>query len=369
MLILRNRGRVGQLIRRLCIRYSEWPRLGVSMAQPLVLLLLATTVAQADIRSRDLLPSAWAENLRFAIDLSARPIYETKSDEFSHIEFIGFDLHKVFSGAKGDRGTLLLQGYLTRLNNRRMRPAFFDDKNDWEFVYRIFNYNHVLLPRGRLNLRVGHFEIPFGLEQPINTNGTLRDYMHGRNLGVKADWGATVNGEFPNFEYELAWSRGSGNEWENKGHPGVWSGRLGSTRENSVVAGISVFDGEVYVENQPDFTIERQRIGVDLQWYFQRYALMGELAYGEDENRKVVNGLLEFDVNAKDGAWLAYLQLLRFSVDTDLYGWEHNLKSNLGVRYEPTNRWTLSAQWSRDLRAQQGVAKTNVIAGQLRYRF
>ena len=38
-------------------------------------------------------------------------------------------------------------------------------------------------------------------------------WVHGANIGVKADWGATVNGELESFDYEFSWSRGTGCGW------------------------------------------------------------------------------------------------------------------------------------------------------------
>ncbi len=62
---------------------------------------------------------------------------------------------------------------------------------------------------GKPRVRIGHFEIPYGIEHAINTNGTLRNYRHSANLGIKADWGLAINGETTSFEYEVSASRGS----------------------------------------------------------------------------------------------------------------------------------------------------------------
>ena len=140
----------------------------------------------------------WApgENLRMTVDLSSR-IGLTRGGGTAYQHVIGLDSHKVISGEGGDWGTVVMQGYLTRIDNQAQHPPFFDGADDTQFVYRIVNLNLTRYGRGRFNVRVGHFEIPFGLEHVINTNGTLRDFMHGPNLGVKADWGAGVNGSFP----------------------------------------------------------------------------------------------------------------------------------------------------------------------------
>ena len=163
-------------------------------------------------------PSPLTDNLRWAIDLAARPSFDDRLDEWHSAFFLGLDVHKVFGSESGDWGTLVLQPYLTRLDSPR-HPPFFESNHDWELVWRIFNFNYTGIASGRFNVRVGHMEIPFGLEQVVNTNGTLRDYQHGRNIGVKADWGVSLNGELPAWDYEFSLTRGTGNEWSSRGDP------------------------------------------------------------------------------------------------------------------------------------------------------
>ena len=137
--------------------------------------------------------NAWRENLRWKFDVSGRGVFDD-TGYLKSLGFFGLDLHKVFTSGNRDVATLLFQPYMTRANDLVPTPPVFDGPDDWELIWRIANVNFKLLQDGALNLRVGHFELPYGLEQTINTNGTLRDYTHGGNFGLKADWGATVNG-------------------------------------------------------------------------------------------------------------------------------------------------------------------------------
>ena len=119
-----------------------------------------------------------SDNLRFTIDLSGRSEYDTAREEWSISQFYGFDLFKVLSSKQGDYATIVLQGYTTRLDNNPAPPFIFDGPTDWEWIYRMFYINWKLAPRDALNLKVGHFEMPFGLEMLIDTNGTLRTVRH-----------------------------------------------------------------------------------------------------------------------------------------------------------------------------------------------
>jgi hypothetical protein len=284
-------------------------------------------------------------------------------------EFLGLDLHKVFSGAEGDIGTLTLQGYLMRIDNMADHPPFLEDEDDWGFEYRIFNFNYTALLPGIMNVRVGHFEIPFGLEQVINTNGTLRDYDHGRNLGLKADWGATLNGDLPLFEYEVGLSRGSGNDWEAHGNPYVFAGRIGTPREHALVVGLSGFQGDVVDESRPARTVRRKRAGFDVQAYWHRLGLMADASTGADDGREVRNLLLELDYSSPDDAWMLYTQLRRLTLER-IAGTRDDASSvSLGTAFDLGRHWSISAQWTRELREIDGRSGANAFFAQLRWRY
>ena len=316
--------------------------------------------------SRSLLPAQWSQNLRFAIDLSSRSLYSSATDDWYRVDFIGTDLHKVFSGDSGDIGTLTLQGYFTHIPEEEIRPGFFN--GTWTYVYRILNFNYSLLPRGRMNLKIGHFEIPMGLEHSINTNGTLRDYTHGRNIGVKADWGASLNGILGGAEYEVSVTRGSGNSWETDGDPYIVAGRIATPSYGNLVWGVSAMSGDVYVHNSDGQTIERQRVGVDAQWYANQYGLLGEISVGERDGESTGTALVELTRTANAGNWMAYAQWVYSTLDPDDRPREDASTVHLGAKWDFA-RWDLSMQLSHDLDSFAGNTERNVYVAQARYRF
>ncbi len=324
------------------------------------------TAEQLLPESRSLFPADWSENLRFRIDLSSRQLYSSATDEWYGVEFIGTDLHKVFTGDSGDIGTLTVQGYFTRIEDEAIRPGFAN--GEWTYVYRIFNYNHALLPRGRMNLKVGHFEIPMGLEHTINTNGTLRDYTHGRNIGVKADWGVSLNGILSSAEYEVSITRGSGNNWETEGDPYIAAARIGSPSHRDVVWGVSAMSGDVFVQNSGGQTVERQRVGVDLQWYVNQYGLLGEISVGERNGESTSTGLVELNRTANSGMWMTYAQLIYTTLDPSDRPSEDASTVLVGAKWDFT-RWDLSFQVSHDLDSFDGNSERNLYVAQARYRF
>jgi hypothetical protein len=308
------------------------------------------------------------ENLRVTLDAASRGVWMAGANSAASAWFVGMDLHKVFSGERGDIGTLTVQPYVIRLHNMGMHPPFFDGPNDTAIEYRIFNFNYTAWGEGRTNIRVGHFEIPFGLEQVVNTNGTLRDYLHGSNLGVKADWGLTLNGDLQRAEYEVALSRGSGNDWSSRGNPYIASGRIGTPRNGRWVAGASLFQGRVSDATQPDYTTARQRAALDLQWHGPWVDLLAEVSAGNDESRSRRTALLEADLGSASGALSAFLQFVWRDAELSSAVVERGRGTNLGVLFAPDSHWSLSASWSRDRSSVSG-SSPSMLAGQLRYRF
>ncbi len=310
--------------------------------------------------------SEWDQNQRFSIDLSSRVLHDFETDETATLQFIGIDYLKIFSNSGGDYGTLLLQPYITRIDNLKKRPAFFDDEDDTEFVFRNFYYNYTGLGRGRFNIRLGHFELPYGLEQIYATNGTIQQFIQGPNLGLKVDWGVSLNGILPSFEYEVALTRGSGNAWETKGDPYVVSGRIGTSREKNLILGLSAMDGELFTNKEQ--TQSRSRYGVDFTWFVRSFTLKGELSTGKNESTNVFNSFLELDWQSPYETSLLYLQFKRFSREGQ-QGWDDKNNLAIGARYEPDNHWQLDAQLSDDLSTMGAAAKHQVLGLQIRYRF
>jgi len=305
--------------------------------------------------------------MRLTIDLSSRMSVNTDSGDVSAAQFMGVDMHKVFSGKKGDWGTAVVQGYVTRIDNQKKHPGFFEGPDDWELVYRIVNFNYTALARGRFNIRVGHFEIPYGLEHLINTNGTLRDYMHGRNMGVKGDWGVGVNGDFDKLGYEVALSRGSGNAYFSTGNPYILAGRVGTPRDQRVVTGFSYMVGDIARPGTPRLVLHRTRFGPDIQVHRGPWSVLGEASYGRDAGTGVFNGLVELDWHTPRESWLIYTQT-RFFNQVIATRWDDAGSALVGVRFAPGGHWAFSAQIGQELTAFGAAARGGVGSIQIRYR-
>jgi hypothetical protein len=332
------------------------------------------TVSESSKNVEDPFPSGFnldwmgslSDNLRLTFDMSGRFEYDTNREEWSISQYYGFDLFKVLSNKQGDYATILLQGYATGLDNNPAPPFIFDGPNDWQWIYRMFYINWKLAPRDALNLKVGHFEMPFGLEMDIDTNGTLRQLGTAPNLGIKADWGLTLNGVSSGLEYEFGISRGSGFEWETAGSPYAFVGRVGTDPTNGSWVGVSGFTAELY---RPGTTIQRRRIGVDAGLDFGAWTLMGEVSGGNNGSNDALHMIGELNWRDPSEQWFGYGQLRTLKEKNSATGWEGKTESVLGVEWAPDRHWTMSAEWVQNLERTSSGSRDASIRFQMRYRF
>ncbi len=317
----------------------------------LVLVVLFFANAEAKI-------DPWNENLRVSIDGSARTVWNG-SNELTRFIFAGLDVHKVVSTQQRDWVTLTLQSYLTRVDNGPQGPhPIFDDADDWALVWRIFNANIKILKDGGLNLCLGHLELPFGLEYPINTNGSLRNYQHQRNFkGIKADWGVSLNGTVNRFEYEVAWTRGTGNRYRDQGS-GAFSGRVGTARNGNLVWGLSFLEGDLLTPINTLFAC--RRLGADVQWYVRQWGLLGEVAVGRDAGSRDVQQFIG-EINWRNNRELAFswLQVIHRNIEQST-----SLEAIFGVEYMVFKGASVAMQHAQEI-DPNNKGKTTF---QIRYR-
>lgn len=318
------------------------------------------------------LKSEWLEsidNLRFEVDLSIRGQYNIRSNHLSNVNVMGFDLHKVFTHKNGgDIATLVAQGYLTKLVNAEKPAPFYKNKDDLKFICRICNINFSVLDKGQLNLRIGHFEIPFGLEYNIDTNGTFRQYNNGRDIGGKLDWGLTANGQFSWGSYEVAASRGSGVDWTSDYHTYILSGRVEKNFNYASFFGFSAFHGHVKKPRSLTY-INRTRFGVDASTQLGPMTWLAELSGGKDNNADIINALVEVNIQNNTESLLAYFQVRTGSRRAEHQDWDSMVQTNLGLRYTPDRNWTVSGQWTHDIETYKAAKKADTLGTQLRLRF
>ena len=314
------------------------------------------------------------EKIRHTLDLSVRTVKTAENDP-AQLAFVGLDLHRVVSTSSEDRATLTLQPYLAFVQNGSaqwdtppQKHPLFDGSNDWAIQWRNFNANFKILQNGSLNVRLGHIEVPFGIEYPIDTNGRALDYAHGANfVGIKADWGASLNGITGGYEYELAFLRGSGNGYESESISGETpyfiSGRIGTDRNADVGIGLSALRGNLLTPSRD--LVERRRFALDAQYYLRNFAVLGEVAAGSNgglstDTVDVFQIFSEVNWRSLRNTSQVWLQFLNRSIDPN-----HHRELRAGVAWVPMQKITLSGQLTRNI----APTTANTILIQIRYRY
>ena len=320
--------------------------------------------AQADLV--DMFPESFQDNLRATLDLSTRYTHDDNKTGGQHWWHVaGLDMHKIFSNEGGDWATLRTQLYVVRQENGVGGAAhpFLDGPDDWELQPRIVDINFTNLGDNLPNVRVGHFEVPYGLEHLINTNGTLHDFRHPQNIGkVKPDWGIAINDDFQNWEYEIALTRGTGIEYHSKGDPYIFAGRIGTPRDRNFVLGASFAD--IHSTRPVVGVGERERYGLDAQYFFGLWSVLGEISWGDNAGTDIRHSIYELNFRTPSEKIFVWAQGIHQTVDSAT-GWMQNTSlGNFGVRYAPDSHWALSGMWTHDYEADNDIIKA-----QLRYRF
>jgi len=325
------------------------------------MLFSASVIITISINSPAMAMENIQQNLRASIDVSSRVVDYQSQDQTGSSHIVGMDLHKVFSNENGDVGTLILQAYMTKLDNQVQHPGFFKDKDDEQLVYRIFSFN--LTPRGKTlpNIKLGHIELPYGLEHTINTNGTLYGFQQGAALGLKADWGMSLNKQLQGFEYEISATSGTGQELTINTDTHIYAARIGSHRDNNQVMGLSVSESSLEL-------ITRRRVALDIQHYWGLYGLLGQLDWGDDNRENIRRVMMELNWRGPREITRAYLQTFHITKSITTQN-ETRQGYALGLQLDFVRKWDLSAQYKGDAQVFNGQSKQKILSAQIRYRF
>ncbi|OUR81386.1 hypothetical protein A9Q75_07645 [Colwellia psychrerythraea] len=306
----------------------------------------------------------FTQNLRWSLDASARLNQNEALENTSRIYALGLDTHKVFTLSKGDIGYGVGQVYYTKLSNHIPVPFLFTSKDDSEFIIREAHVNYTAGPNWLPNIRLGHFTLPFGLEESIDTNGRLLDYYHGKNLGTKLDWGFGFNKVLSQIEYSVSYTLGGKNKAKSVDGSYAITGRIGSLSHLDFVIGLSFFEGKID-------GISRKRLALDWQYYWGTWGFLGELALGE--NNKQLQG------GAKEKYSLFELNKTSINEQFKLYGQfiirdRENKPSadtlvNIGFSYQFNTQLELSISGGKQINGPSMAKKQQLARVQIRVRY
>jgi len=278
---------------------------------------------------------------------SSRDHWVGKSNDLTNS--IGFEDYRKFSNDYGDYLTTDLQVRLAYDSMQNSHNAWgIQIHNAW-LLYKM-NY--------AAKLRVGHFDPAFGLEPQVDTHATILQTLMMADIGFKKDWGVGLEGALPKFDYKLALQLGSGMGIHRRDDSFLLTSRIGTPASENFQYGISFLLGRVLESEDmktipqdkllSDNTVSKKRVGLDSQYLFGPYLFKGEVAYGENDNKKVMGYLGEIDYTIpKYQNWELELQ---FQSWINKLGESSSADSTLtlGTSYKLNQSTTLRAAFSHD---------------------
>ena len=315
--------------------------------------------------------SIHSKDYRFMVDSAIR-VNHLESSNSSHQLFLGFDYQYIFKRQQSDNATLILQPMLVKLHNVMQPFNYFSDGDDVDLQWRAAFINYTGLSRGQFNIRAGHIELPFGAEfNAFITGGTLRQLT--TNIGQKMDWGISANGQINQFDYEIAYTRGSGNEWDRADGAGIVSGRIAFNHSAKHHWGLSFLHGDL-VPAKANQLVEKRRTAIDYLYSHGQLTVRGEISDGEDNGNDRQYGLAEVSrfSNNRDLFWYAQY---RYQKNFDPANQIHRSQKDiiLGNEWRPHLNTEISTQLRSNVSHKNAsnapAVENSLFQIQVRYRF
>ena len=268
---------------------------------------------------------------------------------------LGFEDYRKLSGAYGDFLTTDLQ----------LRAAYDSTKNSHDaWGLQIHNaWLEYKVSSGK-RLRLGHFDVPFGLEPSVDTHGTILQTMAETNIGSKQDWGVAFKGTGQSFELETALQIGSGMSVYRRDGSFLASARLGSASDRNLQYGASLLYGRwleapgMSTFPRNDLTSEqatlKKRVGLDAQYLFGPYLLKAEVAYGSNNHDAVLGNFWELDYTLpRHQNWEFELQYQSWFNDLAQRGSDDSTLG-VGVSYKVNQNVTVRSVFYHDFNRMGG---------------
>jgi len=304
--------------------------------------------------------------------LSSRYSFELEKAEGRNSA--GFILFGTFSGPDGQIGDMNMQFRTTYYNDqfaygKKMNREYTDKSDDFEVeLHNAYLRLRALPPM--LNVRIGHFYVPYGIQPWIDTHGTLLQSPAMEFSGLDRDWGVAIEGQNDKLEYQLGLTRGSGMEYFERDNNFALAGKLSTPRIGQHLddwLGISFLVGRIFDpmaverlrgwdmdEKADKFNgdiVKRWRTGIDGQKIVGPTRLRFEISTGKDAGKENVLGEF-FEVKyalGKSNRWSTYFQAENFTQDINRGRRDSNTTLRGGLTYGFSANYNLQFVVSQDI--------------------
>jgi len=164
--------------------------------------------------------------------------------------------------------------------------------SDWKTDMFLYHYGDAYMivkgALGKPNLKVGRFDIPFGLIKNFDSHTTLLPQLFDRGLGLKKDIGAQVFGYYRMLVYDLSFTQGF-NRWDNPRNDHPIIARVGLDND-AIKLGISYYNSTHVMTGMG----EMRRVGLDIEKNINPLILRGEAMLGDNPSGKGFNLMIDF---------------------------------------------------------------------------
>jgi hypothetical protein len=264
---------------------------------------------------------------------------DTFAEDVYSRQSLGFEILKKFSTATATAAAFNVQGRLVRRDHylETLNDREGEDRDGWYFeVHNLYADLYNPLVFGALNVRAGHFYLPFGINLQTDTHGTLLQLSNDRNFGFERDWYAGFWGSISrDLDYDAYFLLGSGAGTRFEGQGGLAGVRLRLAdrfhAEHGIQGGVALMYGRrlddhalmrsasVAASAGPDGFVGTERIGVDGHWVNATGAgtltFTAELSVGRDEDDEVFTQLYQVELLSERRQWGLSAQYRRFWQD------------------------------------------------------
>jgi len=168
--------------------------------------------------------------------------------------------------------------------------------------------------RQRSQLRIGHFNIPFGMNPVMEPRGIFRMPLEALDLGYKKDWGISWQRESGEHDLEVGGFLASGGDLHWRRGSFLFAGRMGTPTYRDFEYGFSLLIadspptmGDV---RMADMMVRRVRAGLDAIYLYGTHTILkSELAAGTDDGRSVAGLMAAVDwIPPNSTRWVVALQ-------------------------------------------------------------
>ena len=315
------------------------------------------------------------------IYLSSRYSFELEQNEGRNS--LGFILFGTFSGPSGQIGDMNVQFRTAYYNDQfaygKKMPREYTDRSD-DFKVELHNaYLRLRALPPMLNVRIGHFYVPYGIQPWIDTHGTLLQSPAMEFSGLDRDWGVAIEGQNDKLEYQVGLTRGSGMEYFERDNNFALAGKLSTPRIGQHLndwLGISFLVGRIFdpmaverlrswdmdekAEKFNGNIVKRWRTGIDGQKIIGPARVRFEISGGKDAKKEDILGEF-FEVKyalGKSSRWSTYAQIENLTQAMNRSSRDSDTTVRWGLSYSFSANYNLQFVVSRDINTVFGKEDT-----------